>query len=185
MATNRSTHLAPFIVYSGPRKASTFPEFDDADVHIIITGSRQYKLHSSILKSVSSTLCEILTDDRAAKLNKGAIKRGVTVRYRLLLASTTTPEFRGPDKTSHVLKPVHLGEDGKPLNGNPIALDLENGRVVPPFVVVRDYVGSYLLHHTDSTRQAYHAVLGAIYNLPIDFGDFAEEDDLYLSLIHI
>ena len=114
-------------------KPHNFPYFNDGDVKIIITGSRQYQLHSSILKIGSPVLSRLLDDHFTAKLNKAAIKKGVVVRNKLVAVKNTDPAF----DIDLVLEPVKLDNEGKPLGGKTIGLDLENGMVVAPVYVVR------------------------------------------------
>ena len=120
-----------------PKKGSKseFPNFHDADVKIIISGSRQYTLHSNILKEISPVMRELLADEYAAKLTSKAIKKGVTVRNRLV--AVKNPQSN-PDhaEIEIVLEPVILDSDGKPTNSEGIGLDLENGLVVPPVYIV-------------------------------------------------
>ncbi|KAK4540105.1 hypothetical protein LTR36_009770 [Oleoguttula mirabilis] len=142
-------------------QASAFPQFGDGDVRVVISGSRQYQLHSSVLKSISPTLRELLADQWGAKLNSKAIKRGITVRFRLLMVDNQ--EETGT--ITHVLEPIPVDEDGKPAVANAMSLDLENGRVVDPIIL------------------AYHSVLGAFYNIPIELGDF-EADPMSHILVN-
>lgn len=110
--------------------ATGFPTFQDGDVKIIISGSRQYMLHSSILKSVSPRLQDMLKDEHAANLSSKAIKRGVTARYRLV-AIKNNRENCDDEDVEYFLEPVTLNEDGKPQTGRSVALDLENGLIAP------------------------------------------------------
>lgn len=106
---------------------SGFPLFKDGDVKIVITGSRQYQLHSNILRASSRTMLRLLDEQYTAKLTSKAIKKGVVVRNRL-------EAVNNPDLEPHVevlLEPIHLDSDGKTLERKPIGLDLENGMPVP------------------------------------------------------
>ncbi|KAK5110596.1 hypothetical protein LTR85_000973 [Meristemomyces frigidus] len=150
----------PTVFSMADPQASEFPQFKDADVRIVISGSRQYQLHSSILKSISPTMKELLADQWAAKLNSKAIKRGVTGKCRLLMVENEEEA----DKISHLLEPVPIDEDGKPMVNNTIRLDLENGVAVVPIVL------------------AYHSVLGAFYNIPIELGDFEADPMAHILL---
>ena len=114
-------------------RESEYPDFSDGDVRIIITGSRQYTLHSSILKSSSPVMRQLLDDDSTAKLTHKAIKRGMRITNRLHMVENDGDEG-GVD---YVLMPVKLNEEGKPVTQLPVGLDLENGRVVSPTVLVR------------------------------------------------
>ncbi|KAK4912379.1 hypothetical protein LTR49_019197 [Elasticomyces elasticus] len=140
----------------GPGINKEFPKFKGADVKIIISGSRQYELHSSVLKNASSRMEELLPDDDAARLNHKAIKKGITVKYRLDLAKNPLTDEDGI-QVAYILTPVLLDEDGKASATNAVALDLENGRAVDP------------------TFLAYNAVFGAFYQVPIDLGDFSKD----------
>ncbi|TKA79738.1 hypothetical protein B0A55_04369 [Friedmanniomyces simplex] len=141
----------------GPGPNKEFPKFKGADVKIIVSGSRQYELHSSVLKNASPRMEQyLLPDENAAKLNSKTIKKGVITKYRLDL-------IRNPDYTDggkvveYVLEPVLLDEEGKAWASNAVGLDLENGRAVNP------------------TFLAYDAVFGAFYQVPIDLGDFSTD----------
>lgn len=149
--------MAHFGSFGGASQPSTteFPVYSDADVRIIISGSRQYQLHSSILKNGSPTMRALLKDEIAAKLSSKAIKRGVTARFRLQLVEDTDGDER---KAQYVLKAVPLDEMGKAAVNVPIGLDLENGVTIDPMFL------------------AYNAVFGAFYQVPIDLGDFINDN---------
>lgn len=135
-----------------------FPHFEDGDVHIIITGSRQYQLHSAVLRSNSPVLARLLNEDNAARLSNRAIRRGVTVRFRIIMTDRTARDGGPP----YALKTVPLNEEGKPSEHQTVGLDLENGRVVPSEVL------------------AYESVFSALYNAPIDLGDFETD-----GMVHV
>ncbi|KAI7203424.1 hypothetical protein KC316_g700 [Hortaea werneckii] len=136
---------------------ASFPHFEDGDAHIIITGSRQYQLHSAVLKSNSPVLARLLNEN-AARLSNRAIKRGATVRFRIMMTHNTTRD----GGLAYTLKPVPLNEEGKPTEHQIVGLDLENGRVVPSEVL------------------AYESVFSALYNAPIDLGDFETD-----GMVHV
>lgn len=60
-----------------------FPNYKDSDVLIVLSQTRQYRLHSHILRLHSDFFKEALTEDRAAQLSSRARKEGKAVRYRL------------------------------------------------------------------------------------------------------
>ena len=64
-----------------PNASGNFPDFTDGDVRIVLSGSRQYQLHSTVLKNISPVLSEQLHQNYAAKLCSKAIKRNVTTRF--------------------------------------------------------------------------------------------------------
>lgn len=107
-----------------------FPEFKDADVHIVISGSRQYQLHSSILKNGSPTMRALLDDTKVAKLSSKAIKDGIHIRFRLQLVPDEKEEGK------YVLDKVELNDRGRAVNAPQIPLDLENGKTVDPVFLV-------------------------------------------------
>ncbi|KAK3717577.1 hypothetical protein LTR37_005643 [Vermiconidia calcicola] len=109
---------------------STFPVYRDGDVKIVITGSRQYHLHSTTLKHYSSTFRALLSDENAAPLDKKAIKNGRIIRYRLDAVDNSQRDVEPDLDLATVLQPVKLGPDGKAPYDKQIPLDLENGRVV-------------------------------------------------------
>ncbi|KAI6860743.1 hypothetical protein KC338_g6845 [Hortaea werneckii] len=135
-----------------------FPYFEDGDVHIIITGSRQYQLHSAVLRSNSPVLARLLNEDNAARLSSKAIKRGATVKFRIIMTDNTADDGGLP----YTLKTVPLNEEGKPTEHRIVGLDLENGRVVPSEVL------------------AYESVFSALYNASIDLGDFETD-----GMVHV
>ena len=112
-----------------------FPHFKDGDLLIILTGSRQYKLHSSMLMSISSRINKLCTMQGEAKLTSKAIKRGTVVRFRMLMVPNNEEGDDVPDVPS-VLMPIPLDSEGKPTVSCSVGLDLENGVVVPPIVKV-------------------------------------------------
>jgi hypothetical protein len=158
--------------------ASQFPTFPGADVHLIITGSRQYHLHSTILREVSPVLRALLTNDTAAQLNKKTLKKGLSTRWRLVLVEVPCepddPQPQDseelPEGVKRVLQSIPLNEEGKATTtegATLVGLDLENGVAVPNWVL------------------AYHTVFGAFYNIPIDFGPFMFSEHHAHSLTEI
>jgi hypothetical protein len=100
-----------------------FPRFRDGDVHIIINGSRQYYLHSQLLRTHSSYFEHYLTNENGPPLTSKAIKRGMTVRWRFELEDVI--EENG--EAEKQLTVVEMNGEGYPVEGRGIALDLENG----------------------------------------------------------
>ncbi|KAF2213959.1 hypothetical protein CERZMDRAFT_12857, partial [Cercospora zeae-maydis SCOH1-5] len=137
-----------------------FPQFADGDVRISLSGSRQYQLHSGVLKNSSSVMRELLSEEFAAQLNNAAHRRGVLIRHKLVLAENPYIEEEDQNLT-HVLHAVPLDANGRPEPGAPtgLGLELENGR--KPRAIV----------------SAHDQVLGAFYNQPIHLGD-SQEDGL-------
>lgn len=131
---------------------STFPEFGDGDVLIVISGSRQYRLHSQLLRNHSIKMRELLTDEYGPPLTNKSIKKGITVRYRLELAEKDEDDEDSGHMTSEGntlkvrLEPVHMNGEGRPVDGRTIELDLENGMEINPIHEVRS------LHHAFSHR---------------------------------
>jgi len=128
-------HASPYLDIQQHTMAhnSVFPAFTDGDVHITITGSRQYTLHSTILKNCSPVMVQLLDEQWAAKLSAKAVKRGATIKHRLIMVDDNDDE----SSIAYVLEPVQVNDEGKAVTHHPIGLDLENGRVVSPTVLVR------------------------------------------------
>jgi len=61
-----------------------FPQYADGDVEIILSASRCYKLHKSILCRASRTFATLLREE-GVTLSKKARDAGITTRYRLVL----------------------------------------------------------------------------------------------------
>jgi len=113
-----------------------FPIYKDGDVKIVISGARQYQLHSGILKSNSRMMRRLLDDEYTAKLSKAATRKGVVVRNRLVSVDNSELDPRyGAIKL--VLGVEHLDSEGWVIDGRPVGLDLENGLVVPAIYAVR------------------------------------------------
>lgn len=111
-----------------------FPTFPDGDVKIIITGSRQYQLHKSILKNSSPLFQELLSDENTATLSSARAKLQDLVVTNMLRATTYKSEKDG--KLAVTLKAVKLDNEGCPISMEEIGLDLENGMVVPAVYTV-------------------------------------------------
>ena len=159
---------------SGPEKLKEFdfPFFNQGDVEITLRGSRQYRLHSGILKSLSRTFRALLADEFTAQLSDRAKKKGA-IMNRLIAVPNTDPAMYQCD-VDLILVPLELDSDGKPVDAHPIGLDLENGRSVDLIYVVSCPSSSTLrliFRANNEMLQAYEAVLGAFYNRPIELGN--------------
>lgn len=73
----RSKNGVPSTIGAG---MSRWPVLSDRDVKIVITGSRQYELHSTVLKfaSLNSRIAKLLNNAYAANLSSKAIKRALS-----------------------------------------------------------------------------------------------------------
>ena len=117
-----------------------FPEFRDGDVKLVITGSRQYKLHSGVLRNNSAVMREMVDERDAAPLDRKAQKNGITIRFKLVLVENPLyPD--GDDELSrieYVFEAVPLDSNGQPAGKEPrgVGDGLENGRVVPEIFLV-------------------------------------------------
>lgn len=117
-----------------------FPEFKDGDVKLTVTGSRQYKLHSGVLRNNSPVMREMLDERDAAQLDRKAQKNGITTRFKLVLVENALyPD--GDDELSrieYVFEAVPLTSNGQPAGSNPrgVGDGLENGRVAPEIFLV-------------------------------------------------
>lgn len=65
-----------------PEPASQFPVFHDGDVLIKLSDVRYFQLHSVTLRENSDFFKLALTEEKAAQLNRKAIRDGIIVRYR-------------------------------------------------------------------------------------------------------
>lgn len=154
-ALSHTAHPRPTTAMDQPDPTGqSFPQFADGDVRISLSGSRQYQLHSGVLKNSSSVMRELLSEDYAAQLNNAAHRRGVLIRHKLVLAENPYIDEEDQNLT-YVLQAVPLDPNGRPVPGAPtgLGLELENGREPNPIVLAHDLV------------------LGAFYNQPIDLGD--------------
>lgn len=126
----------------------TFPDFEDADVQIVITSTRRYRLHSSTLRRSSALFESLITAENAADLTGKAKKRN-KIRWRLVLHPQVEPD--GHEVYVFALDPIN--EDGqatgypRPIQSN------ENGRV--PVILFK----------------VYDMLLGAFYNKDIKLHD--------------
>lgn len=113
-----------------------FPIYKDGDVKIVISGVRQYQLHSGVLKSNSRMMRRLLDEEYTAKLSKAAIRKGVVVRNRLVALDNSDLDARY-GKIKLVLAVEQLDSEGRVIDGKHVGLDLENGLVVPAIYAVR------------------------------------------------
>ncbi|EMC94027.1 hypothetical protein BAUCODRAFT_219049 [Baudoinia panamericana UAMH 10762] len=148
------SRLEPFM---GPyglvelEEGAAFPHFNDGDVLVVISGARQYKLHSSLLRGSSIFFRIHLRDEWAAKLCTWATDRGVTTRYRFELRDSEDDPV-SDSEIPYKLQMTGLDEMGRPINALVgFGLDLENGVAIDP-------------HY-----EAFDIVLAAIYSMPIRF----------------
>lgn len=94
---------------------SEFPKFIDGDVKIVISGSRQYHLHSNILKNASFRFRHLLSASNVAVLSSKALKKGVVIRSRVDWKDVL-------DKSGELsveLHPVPLDSEGRPTIQSP------------------------------------------------------------------
>jgi hypothetical protein len=137
----------------------------DGDVKLVLGASRIHQVDSEVLRRATEigraemeedspdgeppAFVTLLAPGRAAALSKKAIKKGVSTRYHIVATDLHTNE-----KGSFVLAltPVELDEDGKPQSRVKPYLGLETGQR-PPIVF-----------------DAFTAILGSLYNSPIDLG---------------
>ena len=113
-----------------------FPHFNDGDLLIILNGSRQYQLHSTMLRSISSRIKGLCSMQGGANLTSKAIKRGTVVRFRMHMVANDGEDKDVPDSIPSILVTIPLNSEGKPTIPCSVGLDLENGVVVPPIVRV-------------------------------------------------
>ena len=144
---------------------SEFPNVEDGDVKLVLGASRIHQVDSEVLRRATEIGRAEMEEDRpdeglpafvtllapglAAPLSKTAIKKGGSTRYHIVATDLYTDE-----KGSFVLtlKSVDLDEDGKPQSRMKPYLGLETGQR-PPLVF-----------------DAFTAILGSLYNRPIDLG---------------
>ena len=123
-----TTNLSP--------EQGVFPHFKDGDLLIILNGSRQYQLHSTMLRSISSRIKDLCSTQGGAKLTSKAIKRGMVIRYRMLMVANDGEGDNVMEGVPSILMTMPLDGDGKPTIPCSIGLDLENGVGVPPIIRV-------------------------------------------------
>lgn len=121
-----------------PVEGESFPRFADGDVKIVITGSRQYQLHSGVLKNASPVMRDLLATERAADLSRRAVQKGAVIRHRLVLVSNDDAQDEDQE-AEFVLEQVPLDDKGLPSGANPagVGLELEEGRNINPTFLVR------------------------------------------------
>lgn len=107
-----------------------FPEFEGADVRIVLTTGRQYQLHASVLRAHSPLMRDLLRPENATTLSSRAVKAGATTRWKLVLVSS-------PDEDTalqYELSAVELSDRGVELRGEEatVLVENENGRVTDP-----------------------------------------------------
>lgn len=147
MPSRHEVYAMEFKPTAGPAKLNEFrfPTFGNGDARIIISGSRQYQLHKSILKNSSTLFHELLSDENTAQLSKRAQKKVVITN--ILRAEDNESDGSKPSIT---LKPIKLDEEGRPVSALKIGLDLENGMAPPLVHTVRErYCNSSLTLLTD------------------------------------
>jgi hypothetical protein len=140
--------------------ADRFPQFADGDVRVLLTSSRQYQLHSSVLRNASPLLRELLAKKNAAQLSNKAIRANIAVRHRLVLVENPDREDDAHD-IAYIFRQVPLDTMGRPSKKNTpgVVLDLENGRRPLPIFM------------------AYANVLSAMYGQNLELGN-SQEDGL-------
>ncbi|KAF4548295.1 Hypothetical protein D9617_29g006710 [Elsinoe fawcettii] len=115
--------------------------FSDGDVEVVLSALRRYQVHAQTLRRTSRLFGELLEGD-GATLSHRALKRGVTVRHRLVLTKE--------DGVYSFVAEV-VDEEGRGQGGQGVGTAVESNHQVDP-IVVRLYL-----------------VLRAIYNMSLDF----------------
>ncbi|KAL2352402.1 hypothetical protein BJ546DRAFT_207791 [Cryomyces antarcticus] len=123
--------------------SNKFPKFTDGDTRIVISSSKQYHLHSSILRMHSTSFAAALVPENAAALSKKAEKEGINTRFHLELDQESDPTTG-----QRALILVALDDHARPLHHSNLLPNVENGRVPDP-----------VYGH-------YDTVLRALYNQP-------------------
>lgn len=154
------TTSIPVSIYPQNMADESTLSFPDGDVSVIISATRRYILHSSILRNASPLLADLLHEETGAELSKKAIRNGIRTRFCLLAIPNEESE---PD-VEYVLTSIPLTLEGKPAVRLPINDDFENARAPP------------------KAFAAYKAILGAFYARPVGFGD--SEDETMASILH-
>ena len=96
--TRVASLIAPSSLTMDTVSLTEFPRFQDGDVTVVVSVSRTYQLHSSVLRRNSVFFDHLLRVQGPAELCPAAKKSGVTVVYRLelvrsRLAGGTVGEF--------------------------------------------------------------------------------------------
>jgi hypothetical protein len=112
-----------------PDEQNKFPRYADGDVQIIISASRQYCLHSSILKLVSPTLAQLIDDSRPPPLPASALKKGAKQLWRFVAVENNVVSELSRETVPMVLKAIQPSADAKANMDISINLVNENGRV--------------------------------------------------------
>lgn len=89
-----------------------FPSFADGDVRIVVSEEHQYKLHSAILKSNSTTLRALLAGATKAPLSTKAVNKGAPAYQLELVKNQLASGF--PD-VEYVFRAVELDSNGRSL----------------------------------------------------------------------
>ena len=100
-----------------------FPRFRDADLEVIISPTRRYELHSTVLKQSSTLFAELMRVE-GPRLTKKAQASGQTVRYCLQLTLSQTDQ-------TYRFRRVELNTDGRRTDGSFVGTYNENGKVPP------------------------------------------------------
>ncbi|KAK8204922.1 hypothetical protein IWZ01DRAFT_544576 [Phyllosticta capitalensis] len=136
-----------------------FPQYENADVQIMLSPIRVLRLHSDVLKGTSSVFKQLLTNENAAVLSNKTKAAGFRLRHHIELVGAT-PELIGR------LRAIRLDTKGRTIDdGGPranMALD-GNGRD-PSCHILDDW----------------YNVMAAIYGQKIEIG--SAEDGLFSLL---
>lgn len=71
-----------------------FPQYENADVQIMLSPIRVLRLHSDVLKGTSSVFKQLLTNENAAVLSNKTKAAGFRLRHHIELVGAT-PELIG------------------------------------------------------------------------------------------
>lgn len=166
MSRNTSS---PMSLTSDPATARTtnaFPHFTDGDVDLILTTTRRYKLHSTVLRRHSTLFASLLAPHHAVQLSRRALRNGVTVRYRL--------ELRAQSQSPSSSSSSYNNNDG---NGSESAfarapLDSEGRAVQGEGSVIVEENGNGRVPGSGSAQvySWYEKVLGAFYLVEVRLG---------------
>lgn len=102
--------------------STEFGNYSDADTLMVISPTRRYMLHASILRR-HSTLFKTLLKADGPKLSKKAENKGISLRYRLVLVD------HGAEYRFHR---IELDSEGRAADGSTFNMGSDAGKIPAP-----------------------------------------------------
>ena len=114
-----------------------FPTFEDADVKVVVSESRQYQLHESALRNNSSTLRELLTDEDTPAFPSSVANKDNVFRRKLVLVPNPKLDD-SPDDIDYIFGvfPPDSREDALPDISTSIASGQDTVQIATPLLNV-------------------------------------------------